>query len=300
MLENQSLSAALSARDARRKVTSQIGLILLAVAGIGAAVLVIGLIGMIIVKGAPAINWKFLSQPPTDGMTAGGIWPMLRGSILLMLGSVFITLPIGILGGICLAEYAGQNRFTGLMRACVTTLAGTPSIIYGLFGLAIFVIMFHFGISLLSGWLTLSMLALPNIVLSTEQAISQVPAILTDGGLALGLSRWQTMWRIVLPNALPGILTGIVLSTGRAAGEAPPILLTAGIFYSSGKLRLNWDTIKQPVANLPYHLSEGYRQGGVIPERTIWGTCLTLMLFVVLINLAAMVVRSHARKKQRT
>lgn len=295
---NHVMPANLTARDMRRKLSSQIGLLVLAVAGIGAVLLVLVLIGTVIYKGAPAINWRFLSQPPTEGMTAGGIWPMLRGSILLMLGSVLITLPIGILGGICLAEYAGQSRFTGLMRACVTTLAGTPSIIYGLFGLAIFVIMFHFGISLLSGWLTLSMLALPNIVLTTEQAITQVPPILTNGGLALGLSRWQTMWRIVLPNALPGILTGIVLSTGRAAGEAPPILLTAGIFYSSGKLKLNWETIKQPVANLPYHLSEGYRQGGVIPERTIWGTCLTLMLFVVFINLAAMVVRSHVRRKQ--
>lgn len=245
------------------------------------------------------MTWEFLSTGPVQNMKAGGIWPMLRGSLLLMLGTLIIVLPIGVLGGICLAEYAGESKFTRMMRACVVALAGTPSVIYGLFGVAVFVLLLGFKVSLIAGWLTLAMFALPVIVLTTEQAIKAVPESFVEAGLALGFSKWQTLRRIVLPNALPGIATGLVLSIGRAAGEAPPIFLTAGIYYSTAKLGFDWDTFKQPVANLPYHLAEGYRQGGVIPEKIIWGTCLTLMLLVLLINLTAILLRARIRAKQQ-
>lgn len=288
--------SALTARDHSRRRADRMWTGAIAFAGVGVSIVIIALIGYIVVRGLPAITWEFLSQPPIEGMSKGGIWPMIRGSLLLMAGTLLIVLPLGILGGICLAEYAGQNAVTRLMRACVTSLAGTPSIIYGLFGLAIFVIMMKMGVSLMAGWLTLSLLALPVIVLSTEQAIKAVPDSLIEGSLALGLSRWQTMSRVVLPNAMPGILTGVVLSSGRAAGEAPPILLTAGIYFSSGPLVFGWQTLWQPVANLPYHLAEGYRQGGVIPEKIIWGTCLCLLLLVLLINLGAIIIRSRLRK----
>jgi phosphate transport system permease protein len=135
------------------------------------------------------------------------------------------------------------------------------------------------------------------IVLTADTAIRAVPDSLVDASIALGLSRWQTIWKVVLPNALPGIISGIVLTTGRAAGEAPPILFTAGIYYSTAKLSNDWSALKQPVANLPYHLAEGYRQGGVIPEKIIWGTCLTLMGMVLLINLGAILLRSRMRWK---
>lgn len=289
----------LEARDRQRTRGSR----LRSVAYVGTSLAVVGailfILGTILVKGLPAMSWEFLSTGPSDGMTKGGIWPMLRGSILLMIGTLAITLPIGVFGGIWLAEYAGTGRFANAIRASVMTLAGTPSIIFGLFGLAIFVLKWKLGTSLLAGWLTLAMFSIPVVVLTTERAVKAVPEHLEDGALALGLSKWQTIWKVMLPAAVPGIMTGLVLTVARAAGEAPPILLTAGIYFSTAKLTLDAETITRPVANLPYHLAEGYRQGGVIPEKIIWGTCLTLMLFVVTVNLASILIRSRARRKQR-
>jgi len=289
--------SAIATRDRKRVTASKVYTSAITLVGIGFVLLALALIGTIVARGMPAMTWEFLSQGPREGMSAGGIWPMIRGSLMLMAGALVIVLPVGILGGICLAEYSGDNRFTTILRACVTSLAGTPSIVFGLFGLAIFVLHFKLGLSLLAGCLTLALLALPMIVLITDQAIRMVPQSSTDAGLALGLSRWQVLWKITLPQALPMIMTGLVLSTGRAAGEAPPILLTAGIYFGTGALTFGWETLKQPVANLPYHLAEGYRQGSVIPEKIIWGTCLSLMLLVLLINLGAILVRARARSQ---
>lgn len=275
-----------------RTLVSGVGLLLLA--------MIVALIGTIIVRGVGAIDWEFLSQPPTDGMTAGGIWPMIRGSLLLMAGSFGLALPVGVLGGVFLAEYAGRSRWAHAVRSGVTSLAGTPSIIYGLFGMAVFVLMLDFGVSLLAGWLTLATMSLPLIVLTTDHAIRSVPDAIVDGAIALGLTRTQAMFRVVLPRALPGILTGVVLATSRAAGEAPPILLTAGIYYSTVTPRLSLDTLKQPVANLPYHLAEAYRQSAVIPAKIVWGTCLVLMGLVLLVNLAAILIRVRYRTRNNT
>lgn len=288
---------ALEARDRLRKGRSRLYANLVGGVGVLVCALVLALIGTIIAKGLPAIDWQFLTSAPEEGMAGGGVWPMIRGTLLLMVGTLAIVLPVGILGGVCLAEYAGDSRFTKVLRACVTSLAGTPSIVYGLFGLAIFVLMMGLGFSLLAGWFTLSLFALPVIVLSTENAIKAVPESLIEGGLALGLSKWQTIRRIVLPHALPGIMTGVVLSSGRAAGEAPPIFLTAGVYFTTGSLAFGPEIFTKPVANLPYHLAEGYRQGGVIPERIIWGTCLVLMSLILLINLGAILVRARMRWK---
>lgn len=293
-----SLNAAeLAQRDARRKRS---GLWIYASAWLAHALVIgitLGLIITILVKGLPSMTWEFLSTSPKEGMTQGGIWPMLRGSILLMVGTLAITLPFGILGGIYLAEYAGDNKAARSLRAAIATLAGTPSIIFGLFGLAIFVLKLELGTSLVAGWFTLALFSIPIVVLTTEQALRAVPESIEDGAVALGLSKWQTIWRVLLPTALPGIMTGLVLTVTRAAGEAPPILLTAAIYYSTERLTLGWATLTRPVANLPYHLAEGYRQGGVIPENIIWGTCLTLMLFVLTINIFAILVRARARRK---
>lgn len=269
---------------------------------LGATAIALGIIvlilGTILVRGIPALNWQFLSQPPTDGMTGGGIWPQIRGSLVLMGGTFAVVLPVGVLGGVYLAEYAGNGRWVRLVRGAVTSLAGTPAIIYGLFGFAVFVISMKLGISVLAGWLTLATFALPVIVLNTENAIKLVPESLTEAAYALGLSRWQTLYRVVLPHALPGIVTGVVLSSGRAAGEATPILLTAGIYYRSGAAPTGMEMLRKGTENLPYHLAEGYRQGGKIPEKTIWGTCLVLMLLVLVINFAAILIRAKARQKQ--
>jgi phosphate transport system permease protein len=265
-------------------------------AGLLVAIILV-IVGTVLWKGVPAMTWEFLSTGPQEGMSKGGIWPMIRGSILLMAGTLVLTLPIGVFAGIWLAEYATDNRLTRAIRASVSSLAGTPSIIFGLFGLAIFVLKFNLGTSLLAGWLTLAIYSIPMVVLTTEQAFKEVPQSVEEGAIALGLSKWQTTWKVMFPNALPGILTGLVLTVARVAGEAPPILLTAAIYYSTEKLSLGWDSLKRPVANLPYHLAEGYRQGGVIPEKIIWGTCLSLMLLVLIINLAATIIRARARAK---
>lgn len=290
---------ALIRRDERRRTRGLLYVQLVAATGLLVSASVLAIIGFIVFKGLPAIDWRFLSSPPVEGMTAGGIWPMIRGSLLLIVGTLAIVPPIGILGGVWLAEYAGTGRAAGIMRACITTLAGTPSIIFGLFGLAIFVLKFGLGTSLVAGWLTLAMMSIPVIVLTTENAMKSVPSMFSEAATSLGLSKWQAIVKVILPNALPGIMTGLVLSTGRAVGEAPPILLTAGLYYSTEKLGLGWETLQRPVANLPYHLAEGYRQGSVIPEKIIWGTCLTLMLLVLAINLGAILVRARIRAKQR-
>lgn len=287
----------LSLRDSVRQRSGSLRHSVLVAIGLGTSISILVLLAVILIKGIPAMNWAFVSSPPVEGMSAGGIWPMIRGSLLLMVGTLAFVLPIGILSGIFLAEYAGHSRFGNIVRGCVMALAGTPSIIYGLFGLAVFVLTMKLGVSLLAGWLTVSLFALPMIVLTADTAIRAVPDTLVDASLALGLSRWQTIWKVVLPNALPGIISGVVLMTGRAAGEAPPILFTAGIYYSTAQLTNDWSALKQPVANLPYHLAEGYRQGGVIPEKIIWGTCLTLMGMVLLINLGAILLRSRMRWK---
>lgn len=289
----------LQQRDLKRQRASNLYSGRLFVSALFSIAIVLGIIGTILVKGVPAISLDFLTSSPQEGMSAGGIWPMIRGSILLMAGTLIITPAVGILGGIWLAEYAGNGRLAQVVRASISTLAATPSIIYGLFGLAIFVLKWKLGTSLVAGWLTLSMMSIPVVMLTTERAIRAVPTTFLDGAVSLGLSKWQALRRAVLPSATPGIITGLVLAAGRAVGEAPPILLTAGLYYSTEKLTLNFDTLSKPVANLPYHLAEGYRQGGVIPEKIIWGTCLTLMMFVLLINLGAIIVRSRQRAKQR-
>ncbi len=259
--------------------------------------LVFTLLAVITYKGASTISWEFLTTPPREGMSAGGIGPMIRGSLLLMLGTFLLATPLGIFGGVCLAEYGDRSRIRRFMHASVAALAGTPPIVYGLFGLAIFVLKFQFGVSLLAGWCTLTLFSLPVIVLTTEAALKTVPEGIINGGLALGLSRWQTLWRLALPYAMPGIMTGVILSLGRAAGEAMPVLFTASIYYASTFPALSWESLRQPVANLPYYLAEGYRQPGVVPEHLIWGACLTLIVLVLLLNVGAIVIRTRARRR---
>lgn len=283
----------------RRRLSDWLITWLLKGIAIGCLVMILAIITLIVVKGVPAMSIEFLTQPPREGMSAGGIYPMIRGSLLLMVGTLVVVLPIGVLGGVFLAEYAGNGWLSRIVRASMSSLSGTPSVIYGLFGLAVFVLMMNLGVSLLAGCLTLALFTLPMVVFATENAVKSVPESFSEVGIALGMTRWQVIWKIVLPQALPGILTGVVLSTGRAAGEAPPILLTAGIYYATGQLATGWNILKEPVANLPYHLAEGYRQGGVIPEDIVWGTCLTLMLLVLSINIWAIIMRARVRRKQQ-
>lgn len=291
-------SATMARRDAQRQRASQIytGQTLL-IAGL-AIFIALGIIGTIIFKGAPALTGAFLTQYPDEGMSAGGIRPFIVGSILLLIGTFLVALPVGILAGLYLAEYAGTRSWVGWVKSLITSLAGTPSIIYGLLGLAMFLPLTGNKATLVAGCLTLAVMSLPVIVLSTENAIRNVPDSQIEAAFALGLTRAQVMIKVVLPQALPGILTGVVLSSGRAAGEAPPIILTAGVFYATIEPQ-GFQRLTEPVMNLAYYVTEGLRQPGAIPDQFVWGASLMLMAIILVLNLGAILIRARIRKSQR-
>ncbi|MFH0858314.1 MAG: phosphate ABC transporter permease PstA, partial [Candidatus Omnitrophota bacterium] len=211
----------------------------------------VGLIVVIIIqKGSPAINWQFLTDVPRQGMRAGGIFPAIVGTMYLVIGAIVFALPIGLLAAIYLSEYSRENFINRLIKLSIVNLAGVPSVVYGLFGLALFVIFFKFGASILSGSLTLGIMILPIIITASREALESVPDSFREVSLSLGASKWQTIRHIVLPNAVPGILTGTILGLGRAAGETAPILFTVAAFYLP---RLPHSIFDQAMA-LPYHL----------------------------------------------
>lgn len=261
-------------------------------------VLVIGYIILdIMIHGLPAISWEFLSQRPKRGGTEGGIFPAIVGTFYLVVGTLAVALPLGMAAAVYLTEYARQGRFTQLVRLAIITLAGVPSIVFGLFGLGLFVMFFGFGASILSGSLTLACMILPTIIVSCEEALKSVPQSLREGSLALGATQWQTIRKNVLPYAIPGMMTGSILGIGRAAGETAPILLTAAAFYLP---RLPESVFSQVMA-LPYHLfilaTQHPEADKVRPLQ--YGTAFVLLVLVLGVNLGAIALRSHFRKKYR-
>lgn len=256
-----------------------------------------GLLFYIFYNGYRVISWEFLTEPPVDAMTKGGIMPAILGTIYLTLGAIIIALPLGIMSAIYLSEYAKQGPVVRVIRLGVNCLAGVPSIVFGLFGLGLFVVYFKFGASILSGSLTLGFLILPTIIGASEEALKAVPQTFREASLALGVSKWQTIYRIVLPNALPGILTGSILGIGRAAGETAPIMFTAAAFYT---IKLP-SSIFDEVMALPFHIYVLATAGTNIEEtRPIqFGTVLVLVALVLSVDLVAIVIRSAVRKKKR-
>lgn len=201
-------------------------------------------------KGIMGINFEFLFGMPTDGMRAGGIFPAIIGSIYLTLGTILFSVPFGIFTGVYLVEYAKDTKLTRFINLTIINLAGIPSIIYGLFGMALFVIFLNFGSSILSGSLTLGIMCLPVIITAVREALLSVPNNLREASLALGATKWETIYKVVLPAASPGILTGIILSISRASGETAPIMFTAAAFY----FPFLPTGIFDQVMALPYHL----------------------------------------------
>ncbi|HQP09939.1 MAG TPA: phosphate ABC transporter permease PstA [Candidatus Omnitrophota bacterium] len=259
-------------------------------------VIPVGMIVVIIVqKGLPAINWEFLSDIPRKGMRAGGIFPAIVGTIYLVGGAIVFALPIGLLAAIYLSEYSKDNLLTRLIKLAIVNLAGVPSVVYGLFGLALFVVFFKFGASILSGSLTLGIMILPVIVTTSREALESVPSSFREVSLSLGASKWQTIRHIVLPNAIPGILTGTILGLGRAAGETAPILFTVAAFYLP---RLP-DSIFDQVMALPYHLYVISTQVPNVDEKIRYGTAFVLLALVLFMNLVAIVIRYQFRKKKK-
>jgi phosphate transport system permease protein len=251
----------------------------------------------IIVKGVPALSWAFLTEAPKKSGTEGGIFPAIVGTLFLVIGTLAAALPLGIGSAIYLSEYAAQGRFIRIIRLAITTLAGVPSIVFGLFGLGLFVLFLNFGASILAGSLTLACMVLPIIIVSSEEALRAVPQSLREASLALGAGKWQTIRTNVLPYAIPGMVTGSILAIGRAAGETAPILLTAAAFYLPKLPRSAFD---QCMA-LPYHLYVLATQHPDVEKvRPIqYGTALVLLLLVLGLNMGAILLRIYYRKKYK-
>ncbi len=267
----------------------------------GLTYFIVAVIGLIIVdivwKGLPAINGEFLSGFPRRSGAEGGIFPAIVGTLYLVLGTIAMALPMGMASAVYLSEYAWQGRFTHLVRLAIVTLAGVPSIVFGLFGLGLFVLFLHFGASILAGSLTLACMILPTIIVSSEEALRAVPQSLREGSLALGATKWQTIYKNVLPYSIPGMLTGAILGIGRAAGETAPILLTVAAFYLPKLPRSVFDQVMA----LPYHLyvlaTQHPEAAKVRPMQ--YGTALVLLVLVLGVNLAAILLRSRFRKRPR-
>ena len=256
---------------------------------------IVGVVIYIIYLGIPAINLEFLTGFPREGMREGGILPAIIGTFYLTLGTAVFAVPLGIGSAIYLSEYAPDNRATQLIRIAIINLAGIPSVVYGLFGLGLFVLFLGFGTSILAGSLTLSIMTLPVIISTTEEALRAVPQAFRTVSMSVGATKWQTIRKIVLPQALPGILTGVILGLERAAGETAPILFTVAAFFLP---RLPNSPFDATMA-LPYHLYVISTQVPGMPIKIQYGTALVLLVFVLSMNLIATAIRSRARAKRQ-
>ena len=255
---------------------------------------VLAIIVLIVAKGWSALSLEFLFAMPRDGMRAGGIFPAILGTFVLVLTSIAFALPIGVMAAVYLSEYAKDNVLTRIINLAIINLAGVSSVVFGLFGLSLFVVFLRFGVSIISGALTLGIMTLPVIITTTREALRAVPKSYREVSFSLGASRWQTIRHSVLPFATPGILTGAILSIGRVAGETAPILFTVAAFYLP---RLP-HALGDQVMALPYHLYIATTQIPGVPENYRYGTALVLIGLVLVMNIAAARIRSRFRGKR--
>lgn len=280
----------------RRKLVQNIMFVAFRIAAAlnGLALLII--VYFLVSKGWRAINWTFLTQPPMDSMTKGGILPCIIGTVCLSLGAILVALPIGVASAVYLNEYARPGRLVRIIRLGINNLAGVPSVVFGLFGLAFFVVYLKLGVSILAGSLTLGALTLPVIIGASEEALRSVPDTYREASLGLGATKWQTISRVVLPSALPGILTGAILGISRAAGETAPIMFTAAVFFTPSLPT----SILDEVMALPYHIYVLATAGTEIEAtRPLqYGTSLVLIVLVLGLNMIAILYRSHLRKRR--
>jgi phosphate transport system permease protein len=281
----------------RKSWSERIGFFLLTLAGI----LVLFILGVILLdifsKGIKTISWEFLTQPPREGMTKGGIFPAILGTFVVSLITVIFAVPLGMFAAIYLHEYARPGKMTRLIRLSIRNLSGVPSIVYGLFGVVLFVQMFKFGTSLLSAGLTLGLLTLPWTITACEEALKTVPQSYREGAFALGATKWYAIRTNVLPYAIPGMLTGVILGLSRAAGETAPILFTGAAFFIPHLPKSLFDQFMA----LPYHLYILATQHQAIEKvRPIaYGTALVLLGLIFLLNLSAVWIRYRYRQRMR-
>ena len=279
----------------RKKLSEQAAFWLFRLMSIAVVGVLFWILGFIIVKGIGVISWEFLTGMPRDGMTAGGILPAIVGTLCLTLGSIVIAFPLGILSGIYISEYTRDNWLVKLIRIMTNNVSGVPSIVFGLFGMALFVNTLGFGDSIIAGSFTLALLVLPIVIRTTEEALRRIDNSYRLGSLALGATKLQTIRRVLLPMAMPNIITGLILSVGRVSGETAPILFTA-VAYFLPKLP---SSIFDQVMALPYHLYV-IATSGTDLEATrpmAYGTALVLIAIVLVINLAANGLRRYFNKK---
>jgi phosphate transport system permease protein len=279
---------------ARRVAVEVLGGALLRSAGAFVVIVAAASLYFVLVRGAPTISWKFLTTMPRNGMTEGGILSPIVGTILLVSGTMIVAMPLGLLSAVYLSEYARPGPFTRLVRLAIVNLAGVPSVVYGLFGVGLFVELLRCHESVLAGSLTLALLILPLVIVASEEALSAVPQSFREASLALGATKWQTVRRVVLPNAVPGIITGGVLAVGRAAGETAPIMFTAATYYMPHLPRSVFDKVMA----LPYHLYVLSTEVSHAPVGIQWGTALTLVGMVLGLNLIASSIRMVYRRRQ--
>ena len=278
-----------------RFTVQRLGIALLVLVTIAVVVPIVVVVGTIVVQGISAIGAEFLFTAPREGMRAGGIWPAIVGTFWLTIGTAVFSVPLGVAIAIYLSEYARDNNFTRAIRLAIINLAGIPSVVYGLFGLGLFVLALGFGSSILAGSLTLSIMTLPVIISTSEEALRSVPQSFRTVSASLGGTRWQTIRKVVLPNALPGIITGVILGLERAAGETAPILFTAAAFY----LPTLPSSVFDKTMALPYHLFVISTQVPGMPPQLQFGTALVLLVFVLSMNLIATIIRSYYRRKRQ-
>lgn len=277
-----------------RHLTQRLGFILLGVISLIVVLPILFVVGNIVAQGLGAINWEFLTAMPRNGMKEGGILPAIVGTLLLVLGTAVVAIPVGIGGAIYLAEYARDTLWTRILRLAIINLAGVPSVVYGLFGLGLFVLFLQLGTSVLAGSLTLAIMTLPVIISTAEEALRAVPGEFRLVSASLGGTRWQGIRHVVLPQALPGIITGVILGLLRAAGETAPILFTAAAFYLPRIPR----SLLEPTMALPYHLYVISTQVPGMPHRVQYGTALVLLTIVLSMNAVAAIIRSYFRRRR--
>ncbi len=281
-----------------RKTNQRVAFFLFRVLGMGVVGILCWILGFILYHGASVISWEFLTTAPSEGMTAGGIFPAIVGTLCLVGGSMVIAFPLGVMSAVFTTEYAGNGRIVRFIRVMTNNLGSIPSIIFGLFGMALFVNTLGFGDSIIAGSLTLGLLVLPLVIRTTEEALKSIPDSYRTGSLALGATKLQTIWRVILPMAFPNIVTGLILSIGRVSGETAPILFTAAAYFLP-KLPSG---IYDQVMALPYHLYV-IATSGTDLEATrpiAYGTALVLILIVLLMNLLASSLRRYFGNKVKT
>lgn len=281
-----------------KKISQNLAFLIFRILGFLVVGILIWILGFIIYNGFSVISWEFLTTGPTEGMTSGGVFPAIVGTVYLVIGSIIFAFPLGVMSAIYTSEYAGRGWIVQLIRIMTNNLASIPSIVFGLFGMALFVNTLNFGDSIIAGSLTLGLLILPLVIRTTEEALNAIPKTMRKASLALGATKLQTIRKVILPMAFPNIITGLILSIGRVSGETAPILFTVAAYFLP-KLP---DSIFDQVMALPYHLYVVATSGTDIESsRPIaYGTALILIAIVLLMNLLATLLRSYFSKKLKS